>query len=92
MKGKKAFIMAVCLLGLNILPAAASCQEKWVGVDESVVEKYAKEHGRGKRVSYINTDQGDMLLFVFLIAGVVGGFGAGYCWRMLNGEKCKVEG
>lgn len=61
--------------------------EKWTGVDESVVEKYAKEHGREAREPFINTDQGDLLLFVFLLAGSVGGFIAGYSWRMLVAEK-----
>jgi len=61
--------------------------EKWPGVDESVIEKYAKEHGREAREPFINTDQGDLLLFVFLIAGAVGGFGVGYYWRILMVEK-----
>jgi len=56
---------------------------KWAGVDETVVEKYAKEAGRPARKPYINTDQGDLLLFVFLIAGTVGGFVGGYCFREL---------
>ncbi len=65
----------------------ATCAEKWQGVDESVVEKYAAENGRASRAPLINTDQGDLLLFVFLLAGTVGGFAAGYYWRMLVGEK-----
>ena len=66
---------------------AASASEKWPGVDESVVEKYAKENGREAREPFINTDQGDLLLFVFLLAGAVGGFAAGYSWRMLMVER-----
>ena len=66
------------------MPLFAAGAEKWSGVDESVVEKYAKEHGREKRESFINTDQGDLQLFVFLLAGVLGGFTAGYYWRVLN--------
>ena len=65
----------------------AGCADKWPGVDESVVEKYAKEHGREAREPLINTDQGDLLLFVFLLAGTIGGFAAGYSWRMLVSEK-----
>ena len=67
--------------------AGALAAEKWPGVDESVVEKYAKEHGREAREPLINTDQGDLLLFVFLLAGTVGGFAAGYYWRMLITER-----
>ena len=59
----------------------------WTGVDEAVVEKIAKEHGREAKPSVINTDQGDLLLFVFLVAGVVAGFAGGYYWRMLVSEK-----
>ncbi len=70
----------------NLQPSAFS-QPKWPGVDESVVEKYAKEHGREARQPLINTDQGDLLLFVFLVAGAVGGFIAGYSWRMLSEKK-----
>ncbi|MBI5656062.1 MAG: cobalt ABC transporter permease [Geobacter sp.] len=59
----------------------------WTGVDEAVVEKIAGEHGREAKPPLINTDQGDLLLFVFLLAGVVGGFVAGYSWRRLVSEK-----
>ncbi len=59
----------------------------WAGVDETVVEKYAREQGRESREPLINTDQGDLLLFVFLLAGAVGGFVAGYYWRVLTAER-----
>ena len=49
-----------------------------------MIERYAKEHGREAREPLINTDQGDLLLFVFLLAGAVGGFFAGYYWRTLT--------
>ena len=58
--------------------------EKWTGVDESVIERYAKERGREAREPLIRTDQGDLLLFVFLLAGAVGGFFAGYFWKTLT--------
>lgn len=74
------FCLPTCAFGAN-----------WTGVDESVVEKYAKEHGREARTPFINTDQGDLLLFVFLLAGTVGGFAAGYSWRMLIVEKAPKE-
>lgn len=80
------FACAALLIAF-ILQPLAFCAEKWPGVDESVVGKYAKEHGREAHEPLINTDQGDLLLFVFLIAGAVGGFAAGYYWRVLLVEK-----
>lgn len=76
-------LFAVCC----IIPAVSSAAEKWPGVDEAVVEKYAKEHGRVAHEPLINTDQGDLLLFAFLLAGTIGGFAAGYYWRILMVEK-----
>lgn len=89
------FFCASLALG-SLLPIAhcllpQTAYGAWTGVDESVVEKYAKEHGREARTPFINTDQGDLLLFVFLLAGAVGGFGAGYSWRMLIVEKAPKE-
>lgn len=78
-------LIIVCLFMLAAQPAAAA--NKWDGVDVSVVEKYAAENGRAARTPYINTDQGDLLLFVFLLAGAVGGFAAGYYWKTLISEK-----
>lgn len=60
---------------------------KWPGVDETVIEKFASEAGRKAWVPFINTDQGDLLLFVFLLAGVVGGFVLGYFYRKLFSKK-----
>jgi len=80
-------IVIVCILTSVFWSLAAFGSEKWAGVDESVVEKYAKEQGREPRDPIINTDQGDLLLFLFLMAGAVGGFAAGYYWRVLVAEK-----
>jgi cobalt/nickel transport protein len=80
-------LFTLCLLPFALCPAF--CAEKWTGVDESVVEKIAGEHGRHAMEPLINTDQGDLLLFVFLAAGAVGGFAAGYYWRVLLEGKGK---
>lgn len=88
MKSRKYQALGFILLLINCcLPLVAAAQEKWAGVDDTVVGKYAKEHGREKRASFINTDQGDLLLFVFLLAGVLGGFTAGYSWCLLINKK-----
>jgi ABC-type cobalt transport system substrate-binding protein len=59
----------------------------WTGVDEAVVEKIAKEHGRQAVAPLIDPGSGDLLLFVFLLAGAVGGFAGGYYWRELFKKK-----
>ncbi|TWJ17985.1 cobalt/nickel transport protein [Geobacter argillaceus] len=64
----------------------------WTGVDEAVVEKIAREHGREARKPLIDPGEGDLLLFVFLVAGVVAGFAGGYYWRMLVSEKTRDKG
>ncbi|TAN61041.1 energy-coupling factor ABC transporter permease [bacterium] len=77
----------VILFSLGLSVSSARAENKWSGVDESVVEKVAQEHGRSALTPFINTDQGDLLLFVFLLAGVFGGFVLGYLWRKLFVEK-----
>jgi ABC-type cobalt transport system substrate-binding protein len=72
---------------LFVLNFFALAPKPWTGVDETVVEKIAKEHGREVRKPFIDLGEGDLQLFVFLLAGAVGGFAAGYYWRKLAGEK-----
>ncbi|MEW6379069.1 MAG: hypothetical protein AB1611_05620 [bacterium] len=67
----------------------ASCAE-WSGVDETVVEKYAEKYGRSAREPFINTDQGDLLLFVFCLAGTIGGFVMGYSFHKFFHESEKA--
>lgn len=68
--------MALCASVVAAEPAP-----KWPGVDEAVIEKIARDLGREARDPYINTDQGDLLLFLFALAGAVGGFVMGYFWH-----------
>ena len=85
-------VCLVCSWFLGVASSALAEEKagKWPGIDESVVEKIAKEHGREAREPIINTDRGDLLLFVFLLAGAVGGFVAGYYWRKLIAEKAPL--
>ena len=80
-------IFALFTIHYSLFTDTVTASEKWQGVDESVIEKVAKEHGREAREPFINTDQGDLLLFVFLLAGTIGGFTAGYYWKELIGNK-----
>ncbi len=61
--------------------------EKWKGIDVSIVGKYAEKYGHPPRKPYINTDQGDLLLFVFTVAGLIGGIIIGYNIRKLLIEE-----
>lgn len=78
-----------------ILAAPPALGAPWAGVDETVIEKAAAAAGRPARPPLIDTDQGDLLLFVFLLAGIGGGFVAGYHFRTLfppRGRKRKGTG
>jgi hypothetical protein len=63
--------------------ALAAAGSSYAGVDETVIERYAEKAGRKAQEPLINTDRGDMLLFVFLVAGAAGGFVMGYYWRAI---------
>jgi cobalt/nickel transport system permease protein len=55
----------------------------WEGVDKKVEEKVTAETGHPPQEPVLNTDQGDLLLFLFLLAGAIGGFIVGYTFRGL---------
>ena len=82
-------LILLIVLCFMIHSPEAAAEEKWPGVDKTVVEKFAGEHGRRPVRSLIDTDQGDLLLFIFLIAGAAGGFAAGYYWRVLTERKAE---
>ncbi len=90
--GVRSVASILLLLAVALVPLKSFAEEgKWTGVDESVVEKVAKEHGREAWEPFINTDQGDLLLFVFLVGGAVGGFVMGYYWRGLFDSTQKTN-
>jgi hypothetical protein len=94
--------LPAALLGLSLLsasvhaetPAAARSAAatpaegpaRWSGIDESVIEKVAAEAGRAPRPLLFEME-GDLALFLFLCAGIVGGSVFGYCFRMLFVER-----
>lgn len=82
-------IAALAIWGWLALSGQTSEGEEgpWGGVDVNVIEKYATQAGREPIEPLINTDQGDLLLFVFALGGAVGGFFAGYYFRRLVSEK-----
>jgi hypothetical protein len=86
-------LVALAVWGWVALSANSARGEEgpWSGVDVNVIEKYAAEAGRAPLQPFINTDQGDLLLFVFTVAGALGGFLGGYSWRKLVSEKPKEQ-
>jgi len=83
--------LVVVLFGITLLvaPGASAVEEpsRWSGIDETVVERIAAEAGRTPHGLLFEIDQGDLPLFLFLCAGIVGGSVLGYCFRMLFVEK-----
>jgi cobalt/nickel transport protein len=87
--------MAAAIAAIALTPMACyGAQDhpaKWQGVDETVVGKFAEKAGRPARKPLIDTDRGDLPLFLFLVAGAAGGFIAGYYFRELFPGKTKKE-
>lgn len=77
-------LMAISLLMGATAPATAG--EQWQGTDV-VVEKILQEYGAQPRDPLINTDQGDLILFVFALGGFAAGLLVGYHGRRLFVER-----
>jgi len=78
---KRAVLILVLLGALGGLAQAQEpAKEKWTGIDEAVIEKYATDQGRAAAEPLFNVE-GDMLLFLFTMAGAIGGFIIGYQWH-----------
>ncbi len=80
------WLIVTALFAVASLTAShALAEEKWKGVDETVIEKYAGERGMQKKC-FINLE-GDTKLLAFLAAGAAGGFAAGYYFRDLKEKR-----
>lgn len=78
---KRLLMVLLCFLVLISLASAEEAKkEKWAGIDEAVIEKYATDKGREAAEPLFNVE-GDMLLFLFAMAGAMGGFVMGYYWH-----------
>lgn len=74
----------------SLFSATPSFGAKWDGVDDTVVGKFAETAGR-KAVDPGFFGQGDIPVFMFLTAGVVGGFFIGYFFRQIFPPKADGE-
>jgi cobalt/nickel transport protein len=61
--------------------------DEWPGVDESVIGSIAERAGRPESEPLVSWVQGDLLLFMFLCAGLCAGFVLGYFARVAFVEQ-----
>ena len=91
MPDKKWLILGGAVLVLLIAFSAVITDSVWDGVDVAVVGKYSTDLGREPWTPFINV-QGDLQLFVFTVAGLIGGFIVGYYWRAIFGPDSTLTG
>ena len=76
--------LMAAVVGIALGSAAAPPPaRRWEGVDKAVIEKVADQAGHPAAKPLIDVEHGDLLLFLFLLAGAAGGFVAGYAFRGL---------
>ncbi len=81
------------LIGVLLIIAVWSpvqAAERWQGTDE-VIEGIARQYGAQPRDPLVNTDQGDLPLFIFAAGGLVAGAIIGYNWRRFFVEREGAE-
>lgn len=83
----KACLMAAIGLTFAFSSAGFGFASNWSGVDDAVVGKYADQYGHPARSPFVDIEKGDLPLFIFTVAGTVGGFIGGYYWRKFFTEK-----
>jgi len=81
-----AFVAAVGGVWLWLVRGLAASSE-WPGVDEAVIGSIAERAGRPESEPLLSWVQGDLLLFMFLCAGLIAGFVLGYCARIAFVEQ-----
>jgi hypothetical protein len=92
MKGKWIKVLIIAGLGLFIgtIIYMAFTYDKIKGTDDKISEVtkiYVQKAGVAQRAPYINTDKGDILLFLFGFSGLVVGFYLGYNWKQIITPK-----
>jgi cobalt/nickel transport protein len=81
-----AFVAAVGGVWLWLVRGLAASSE-WPGVDEAVIGGIAERAGRPETEPLLSWVQGDLLLFMFLCAGLIAGFVLGYFARIAFVEQ-----
>lgn len=86
-----ALVGAILILAIvgSVIFATSHKEGPWGDTTDVVAEQAANGVGRQATAPIINTDQGNMLVFFFTLAGVIAGPIVGYYWRKLMIEKDK---
>jgi hypothetical protein len=59
-----------------------------VGIDAGIMEPLAEQAGRPAWTPFVNTDQGDLLLLVFALGGLLAGLALGWSTRtVVRGQR-----
>ncbi len=84
-------VLSLAIVGSVTLSGETTVREKglWSDATDILSGKAADQAGREARDPFINTEQGNMLVFFFTLGGVAAGFIIGYNWRRLLAEKAK---
>jgi cobalt/nickel transport system permease protein len=89
--GRRTRVVVVCtavaaagLAGWGLLWSLAKQTSKWVGLDEGVMEHVAAQQGRPAWKPFINTDVGDLILYVFFVGAFLTGLVIGWLVRGLR--------
>lgn len=85
-----AVLVAVVSLG-GLLWAIALTTGDWAGIDAAIMERVAEERGRAARTPFINTDVGDLLLFVFFGGAAVAGAVVGWVVQGMRARSASVR-
>ena len=81
----------IILMALGMCISLHYADNRWAGVDESVVEKFVVEANRPSQGSFINIEYEDLPFFMFLLAGTIGGFIGGYHFRGSFPKKLRKD-
>lgn len=93
-KWKKTLVIALICIFSGIVIYMAFTYKEILGTDDKigvVVKQYAEKAGVSERNPYINTNKGDLLLFLFCISGLIAGFYLGYNWKKIISEKPDIS-
>lgn len=77
---------AAALLVASLAATPAPEGERWAGLDEKVVERVSADAGHPRWRTLLD-GSGDLPLFLFLSAGIAGGFALGYGYRALLSRR-----